>query len=236
MKCENDVARYYGRWGTEGFCRDCVTGMPTDLRRRILKDLHPEDSKRWQLDGLAHREKQNPRRVERSDRKPWPEDIDLLFQEKETQTESVDLLALRPASAQPKTSKTLTPRLHSPERRRYPRLPAKLKTQFAVSPHSNATASLRGKVFRSITKDVSLGGVCILVQDVSLLELPFRSHLRIVVAIPQPQSLVRSVGLVRNIVRTVQGTDNGRLCVAFSTMRQGEKEKLKQFIAVQAGI
>jgi c-di-GMP-binding flagellar brake protein YcgR len=115
-------------------------------------------------------------------------------------------------------------------------LPAKLKTQFAVSPHSNAAASFRGKVFRSITKDVSMGGVCILVQDVSLLELPSGSHLRIVVAIPQPQSLVRSVGLVRNIVRTVQGTDNGRLCVAFSAMRQDEREKLKQFIAVQVGI
>jgi hypothetical protein len=53
MKCRKAPSRYYGKWGEEGLCRKCIQRMPTKMRVRVLRDFHPEDSKRWQLDALT---------------------------------------------------------------------------------------------------------------------------------------------------------------------------------------
>jgi len=42
MKCRTASARYYGKWAAEG----------PDIRLKVLRDMHPADRKRWQLDGL----------------------------------------------------------------------------------------------------------------------------------------------------------------------------------------
>jgi len=52
MKCRAATARYYGKWASEGLCRACVKGMPAEIRLKVLRDMHPADRKRWQLDGL----------------------------------------------------------------------------------------------------------------------------------------------------------------------------------------
>jgi hypothetical protein len=53
MKCRKAPSRYYGKWGEEGLCRECIERMPVRMRVRVLRDLHPEDSKRWRLDELT---------------------------------------------------------------------------------------------------------------------------------------------------------------------------------------
>ena len=53
MKCRKAVSRYYGKWGEEGLCRPCIEAMPSEIRLKVLRDLHPEDRKRWQMDNLA---------------------------------------------------------------------------------------------------------------------------------------------------------------------------------------
>ncbi|MHB8763448.1 MAG: hypothetical protein ACYDA8_03770 [Deferrisomatales bacterium] len=52
MKCRKAPSRYYGKWGDEGLCRPCVEQMPPDVRLKVLRDMHPEERKRWHLDGL----------------------------------------------------------------------------------------------------------------------------------------------------------------------------------------
>jgi hypothetical protein len=52
MKCRAATARYYGKWASEGLCRPCVLGMQAEIRLKVLRDMHPADRKRWQLDGL----------------------------------------------------------------------------------------------------------------------------------------------------------------------------------------
>ena len=53
MKCRKAPSRYYGKWGEEGLCRECIERMPVRMRVRVLRDFHPEDTKRWQLDELT---------------------------------------------------------------------------------------------------------------------------------------------------------------------------------------
>jgi hypothetical protein len=57
MKCRKAVSRYYGKWGEEGLCRPCIEAMPSEIRLKVLRDLHPEDRKRWQMDNLAKLER-----------------------------------------------------------------------------------------------------------------------------------------------------------------------------------
>lgn len=52
MKCRAAPARYHGKWAEEGLCRPCVQAMRPDIRVKVLRDMHPEDRRRWQLDGL----------------------------------------------------------------------------------------------------------------------------------------------------------------------------------------
>jgi hypothetical protein len=54
MKCRKRDARYYGKWAEEGLCRSCVEQMGPSVRRRIIRDMHPEDRSRWKLDGLMN--------------------------------------------------------------------------------------------------------------------------------------------------------------------------------------
>lgn len=53
MACRKAPARYYGKWAEEGLCRTCIERMEPKMRVRVLRDLHPEDRKRWQLDSLG---------------------------------------------------------------------------------------------------------------------------------------------------------------------------------------
>ena len=52
MKCRSAPARYHGKWAGEGLCRPCILAMPVDIRLKVLRDMHPADRKRWQLDNL----------------------------------------------------------------------------------------------------------------------------------------------------------------------------------------
>lgn len=50
MKCRAKAARYYGIWAAEGLCRPCVTAMPPEVRIKVIRDMHAEDRKKWQVD------------------------------------------------------------------------------------------------------------------------------------------------------------------------------------------
>lgn len=56
MACRKAPARYFGIWAQEGLCRRCILRMPPDIQAKVLRDMHPADRKRWQVDELFKRD------------------------------------------------------------------------------------------------------------------------------------------------------------------------------------
>lgn len=50
MICFQRPARYFGSWAQEGPCKPCIDAMEPGVRLRVIRDMHAEYRKRWQLD------------------------------------------------------------------------------------------------------------------------------------------------------------------------------------------
>jgi len=216
MMCRRAASRYYGRWGEEGLCRECVEGMPAGIRRKVLRDLYPTDRRRWRIDGLdsqpaSHSGGETPE----SPRGPKVE-------EQTPAAESPHLEGATPAPHVPE------PHIRS-ERRRHKRARAELEVSFPVpSPEAGAAS---GKPLHSVTKDVSLGGARIVVLDSRLLDLPLGCRLHLELTVPAPRAVIRCTAEVRNLVLHSHEAERGYLCVAFETLHETDRKILARFLA-----
>jgi hypothetical protein len=116
------------------------------------------------------------------------------------------------------------------ERRRHPRLNEKVPVSFSVAPTSRGHGELRGKVFRSISKDLSLTGIRIKVQDRSLLALALGSQLRLELSLPQGWGSIKCMGSLRDVVEGKESEDFGFLGIEFFEIPPAQRRKLEQFI------
>ncbi|GAB4258140.1 MAG: hypothetical protein Kow0092_05550 [Deferrisomatales bacterium] len=213
MKCRKAPSRYYGKWGAEGLCRACVQRMPGTVRRKVLRDMHGPDRKRWQLDDLLDRAAPGPKRS-RTARAPAPSPRP------------------RPAPAKPPTASGQTASPPSPqERRRHRRVYAELPASFSLFPGSNRSGQLEGRVFRAVTKDLSRGGARLIVADPALFGLPFGCRLRLSIRVPGLPAGLRCVGVLRNVVKNRRGKDLGYLCLAFEALGVEGSRELQRFLS-----
>jgi CRP-like cAMP-binding protein len=116
------------------------------------------------------------------------------------------------------------------DRRRHPRINEKLQVSLSVASSSRVASQLRGKVFRSLTRDVSISGVRIMVQNRDLLTLPIGCQLRLEIFLPSPWGAIRCLGALKNVAEGKEGQDIGYLGVEFADLSQSPRKKLEQFI------
>jgi CRP-like cAMP-binding protein len=116
------------------------------------------------------------------------------------------------------------------DRRKFPRLNEQLSVSFSVSSTSTVSAQFRGRVFRSLSKDISLSGIRVKVQDRLLMGLPAGCQLRLELAVPQGGGSIRCLGTLRNIVEGKEGQDVGYLGIEFNDMSSALRKRLEEFI------
>jgi len=116
------------------------------------------------------------------------------------------------------------------DRRKHPRVNEKLNVSFSVSPTTPVSGQFRGKIFRSISKDISVSGIRVKVQDRYLLGLPAGCQLRLEIVLPHGWGSVRTLGILRNIVEGKEGQDLGYLGVEFEGMPAASRKRMEEFI------
>ena len=221
MKCRKAPSRYHGTWGEEGLCRPCILVMEPSVRRKVLRELHPAERKRWQLDELAERAREKDQSRGEGPTSPT------------SKSSSTGVAQRYTEPCQHRESHPAAPRRDSDhhERRDHSRAFAELPVRFTVAGGTERTSSpLHGRTFRSVSKDLSAGGVRIQILDPVLFEIPAGCSLRLEIAVPGGAPLVRGTGVVHNVVRTGQGHDKGHLCVQFDPLAGDDTEALRRFL------
>jgi two-component system alkaline phosphatase synthesis response regulator PhoP len=116
------------------------------------------------------------------------------------------------------------------EKRRDARLNTALPVDFSVSPTAGTPAEVQDKVFQAESTDISLSGVRLKVQDLSLLRLPLAETLRLTISLPQSWGTIRCLGILRNVCQE-QGNGNvACLGVEFVEMPIADKQALERFL------
>jgi CRP-like cAMP-binding protein len=116
------------------------------------------------------------------------------------------------------------------ERRNHQRLNEKLPVSFSVSPTSRVPPQLRGRVFHSISRDISISGVRIKVQDRSLLSLPLGCQVRLEISLQQPWGAIKCLGTLRNMAEGKESQDLGYLGIEIRELPPLHRKKLEQFL------
>ena len=220
MKCRKAPSRYYGTWGEEGLCRPCILGMEPSVRRKVQRELHPAERKRWQLDDLAEqsREKELVRREEPGQPTTGP-----------VSTGGARRYTEVYRHREPHPAARRDTDRH--ERRDHSRVFAELPIRFTVAVGTGRTSlPPHGRTFRSVSKDLSAGGIRIQILDTALFEVPAGCSLRLEITVPGGTSVVRGTGVVHNVVRTSSERDTGYLCVQFDPLSGDAAETLRRFL------
>jgi hypothetical protein len=116
------------------------------------------------------------------------------------------------------------------EQRRHQRFVLKLPVSFSVSSTSKVPDQVRGKLFQSISQNISISGIRIKVQDRSLLWLPMGCKLRLEIHLPRPWGPIRCLGTLRNIFEGKRGQEFACLGIEFTEMPQAYRKKLVYFL------
>jgi pSer/pThr/pTyr-binding forkhead associated (FHA) protein len=116
------------------------------------------------------------------------------------------------------------------ERRKDPRFNEKLPVSFSVSPTCAVSGHFRGRVFHSLSQDLSVSGMRIRVQDTILHGLPMGCQLRMEITLPQPWGSVRCLGTLRNTIQGREGQSSGYLGVEFVELPFDQRRKLERFL------
>lgn len=120
------------------------------------------------------------------------------------------------------------------DRRKEPRLNERVPVSFSISPTGVVASQFKGRVFRSMSQDISLRGVRVKAQDRVLLGLPAGCQVRLEIALPRGWGVLRALGTLRNIVEGKEGGDLGYLGIEFQEMASGHRKKLQDFIRGEA--
>ena len=117
------------------------------------------------------------------------------------------------------------------ERRKHPRVSAKLPVVFSIRAPRADLSRFRGRLFRSVSRDISLGGVGILVQDPASLELAAGCQLTLRISLPQTPMATGCLGELRIAVKGKGGQGSGHLCVQFKHLDPEQDRSLRKFVS-----
>ena len=217
MTCQKASARYYGGWGPVGICRACILGSPSDLRLKLLREMHPADRQRWRLDEAWEHE---------HDGQPLARGT--VFPSRPGS------VALEPKPSNPGTmlkrdlQRGATGHLQ-PERRRHPRCPVRLPTSVTYSGSVGSSSQSRPHVHYSMSKDLSIGGIRVSIQNPNLLDLARDTLVQVEFLLSRPSVMIRCGATVRAMVAERRGAELGYLCLAFDRLGQGQERTLEDF-------
>lgn len=116
------------------------------------------------------------------------------------------------------------------ERRRHPRLNERIPVSFSISAGGAVHGQFKGRVFRTVSRDLSVGGIKIQVQDRALFALPMGSQLRMEIGLPRPWGAIRAIGVVKSLLEGKEGADIGFIGIEFHEMSQVHRRKLEGFL------
>jgi CRP-like cAMP-binding protein len=116
------------------------------------------------------------------------------------------------------------------ERRGHPRMNARLPVSFSISPTSRAVGEFQGKVFRSLSQNISVSGIRIQVQDQTLFSLPLGCQLRLEISLPNPWGTIRCLAILRHVVEGREGHTVGHLGAEFLDLPHAQTSRLAGFL------
>jgi two-component system alkaline phosphatase synthesis response regulator PhoP len=116
------------------------------------------------------------------------------------------------------------------EKRRDARFNMALPVDFSVSPTAGVSAEVRDRVFQAESTDISLSGVRLSVQDLSLLLLPIGETIRLTISLPQSWGTIRCLGALRNVSHGKGNGDVACLGVKFVEIPIADKRALERFL------
>jgi two-component system alkaline phosphatase synthesis response regulator PhoP len=114
--------------------------------------------------------------------------------------------------------------------RREARLSLALPVDLSVSPTAGTPAEVQDKVFQSESTDISLSGVRLEVQDLSLLRLPMGETLRLTISLPRSWGTIRCLGILRTVCQEKGNGNVACLGVDFLEMPIADKQALERFL------
>ena len=114
------------------------------------------------------------------------------------------------------------------DRRIYPRLKIGLPVRFSVASASRDTSRAQRRVFRSLSQNISIDGIQIIVQDKALFELRMSCRLWLEIIMPKHSGIINCMGALRNIAKRRECLDLRYLCVEFIELPRSQRKKLER--------
>jgi two-component system alkaline phosphatase synthesis response regulator PhoP len=116
------------------------------------------------------------------------------------------------------------------ERRKDARFNVELRVDFSVSLAFSDADEFQDKVFQAQAADLSVSGIRLRIQDLSLMQLPIGQKIHMVIFLPQPWGMVPSLGILRNTSQEKENRDFACLGIEFTEMAMDHKRALERFL------
>lgn len=116
------------------------------------------------------------------------------------------------------------------ERRRHPRFNVRLPVNLSVSSASLVSEYFKGKVFHCLSRDISVSGIRLEVEDRFLQAMPIGCQLRLEIPLPQPYGSIRCLGTLRNVMEAKGNQNYGCLGVEFTGISREDRAKVERFL------
>ena len=226
MKCGHASARYYGAWAKEGLCRLCIAEMPSEIRIKVLRDMYPEDRKRWQLDNILSSPWDAERESDRPRRGPSEQDVEWMVKACETGNETVLLDLLQEGGLDDESGL----RGQQSDRRRQPRLDIELPVLLSVDVPDLEPKKSEPSIIRGMTRDISLRGIKLDVPGPSFSQLLAGAKAKAAIMLPVPFGLFKSIGTIKHSGRGRQGSQRRYVGVVFDKLSVEQQALLARFM------
>lgn len=117
------------------------------------------------------------------------------------------------------------------ERRKYPRANMTLPMSFTVSGNSEREMPFKGKVYRTLTKNMSASGLLIRARDAALKNIPLGSQLAVEIVLPSPWPSLRCPATLKNVqANTEKQRTYVYLGAEFAGLTPERQDCLKRFL------
>jgi c-di-GMP-binding flagellar brake protein YcgR len=118
------------------------------------------------------------------------------------------------------------------ERRICQRLNLGLPVRFSIASAYRDTSHAQKRVFRSLSRNISISGIQIMVQDEALWGLKLGCRLQLEILLPRHSFLINCMGELRNIAKKTEGQDMRYLCVEFIELPRSQQKTLERLFVI----
>ena len=203
--------------------------MAPETRMKVLRDMHPESRKKWQLDNVISdpwEEKPDPNRPVSV---PTEREVEMMLEACEAGRQATLQEDLRkPGQEERYPLETFDPERRS-ERRRKVNLPVVLGL-VAANPRVRDSDQ---PIFRGIAENISLRGVKILLEAASSRQLAPGARLSVAIRLPRPLPIFTSIAVIMHVARARDGREKASLGAVFETLTSDQGSLLGRFVESQ---